>query len=358
MVKAISVLIKLIVVTGLLLVLACSGDNPLGPSVPLPEALGWVEQESPVENHLLAVNFVDSRRGWIAGDRGMILHTIDGGNNWRIQNSGTTNILRDIEFVSLRTGWAVGDNGTILYTENGGRSWKQKETDVTARLEEVVFIDDNTGWISGRNPYTILKTTDGGQNWTNISSGDWRSVRKLRFIDKENGLAIGDAAEMFSTTEGIVSTTDGGATWTVNQEIFTFFISDIIFKDPDTGLFISASYGVTNYEDGSYDVGWHDLVYKTTDGGKSWAQIYRNLGNYMMFGNIFILENNNLLVVGIWAIVSSNDGGNTWTTQFQEYDKEFYSSTFIDSKVGWAVGRDGLILHTTNGGVTPPTVSN
>lgn len=353
MLNTFSISIRILITIGLLLCLACSGDNPLGPAGPLPEAIGWVEQQSPVENHLTSVDFVNRRRGWIVGDKGTILHTNDGGNNWRIQNSGTTDRLRDIEFVSLKTGWAVGDNGTILYTEDGGINWKQKETDVTARLEEVTFIDDNTGWISGRNPYTILKTTDGGQNWTNISSGDWRSVRKLRFIDKENGLAIGDAAEAFSTTEGIVSTTDGGATWTVNQEIYTFFISDIIFKDPDTGFFISASYGATHYEDGSYDVGWHDLVHRTTDGGKSWTLLYKNLGNYMMFGNIFILDSSNLLVVGIWAIVCSSDGGHTWSTQLPYHGMTFYSSTFVDSKTGWAVGENGLILHTTNGGVTP-----
>src|SRR3990172_2432889 len=112
--------------------ITCSGDNPLESNSPLPEALGWVEQVSPVnDTDLVAVDFVNPYRGWIVSEAGTILHTNNGGQNWVIQESGITSTLMDIEFLDLKNGWAVGDVGTIVRTTNGGRNWDVQERGTT-----------------------------------------------------------------------------------------------------------------------------------------------------------------------------------------------------------------------------------
>lgn len=347
MLKDFSISLRLLVITGLLLGLACSDDNPLGPSVPLPEAIGWVEQESPAEGRLLtAVDFVDEGRGWAVGENGVILSTRNGGANWYEQQSGTDNTLRDVDFVDRRNGWAVGHNGTILYTNDGGRKWVAQNSGTSSRLEEVTFLDSQTGWIAGRSMFVFLRTTDGGQHWIQDSIPDFRMLSNLSFVDEKNGLAILDLGK-------VVSSNDGGLSWTVLSETPRRYIWGMSFLNEEYGLIAS-----TRYEIFEGNVGWHDRVYKTLDGGQNWSLIYIKRGGTMFGGKVIIKDRTSIFVAGGPYIQHSSDAGLSWTRQYENYSIELWDAVFISSDVGWAVGKDGTILHTTNGGVTPPTVLN
>ena len=49
-------------------------------------------------------------------------------------------------------------------------------------------------------------------------------------------------------------------------------------------------------------------------------------------------------------IVASSDGGNAWTQSAAPSSADLTAVYFVDSKQGWAVGHDGVILHTVDGG--------
>ena len=53
------------------------------------------------------------------------MKTTDGGLNWNKETSGTDRNLNDIYFMDSNFGWAVGSYGTILHTTNGGLDWKK-----------------------------------------------------------------------------------------------------------------------------------------------------------------------------------------------------------------------------------------
>src|SRR6516165_7196478 len=57
---------------------------------------------------LHAVLFVDADEGWAAGDDGVVLHTIDGGQTWERQPTGIRASLRSIHFLNPYTGWVAG----------------------------------------------------------------------------------------------------------------------------------------------------------------------------------------------------------------------------------------------------------
>lgn len=344
MLKAILVLVAPIVVTGVLLGVACSDDNPLGP---LPEAIGWVEHKSPVEYHLLSIDFIDSRHGWISGVNGTILRTNDGGTKWKNQNSGTINTLRDIDFVNLTTGWAVGLFGTILYTNDSGRNWIAQVSGTTSNLIEVTFLDSLTGWIAGYNPTTILKTSDGGKNWAIDTITEFRIISSLNFADEKNGSVVLDLKH-------VVLSNDGGTSWTVlpdTNKLLIWGMSDI---NDSYGLIVSTTY---EFFDGHTDA--HDKIFETKDGGRNWSLIYRNRFGSMAGGKVFITDKNSIFVVGDLFIQHSSDGGLSWIRQFRhDSDFELWDAAFVSPKVGWVVGEKGLILRTTNGGVSLPTDSN
>ncbi|MCK7524201.1 MAG: hypothetical protein MZV64_44495 [Ignavibacteriales bacterium] len=72
------------------------------------------------DKNLWAVSFLDENNGWVVGDTGTILRTINGSENWIQQPAPTSANLFDICFVDSVNGWIVGDYKTILRTEDRG----------------------------------------------------------------------------------------------------------------------------------------------------------------------------------------------------------------------------------------------
>ena len=61
---------------------------------------------------------------------------------------------------------AVGEFGHVLLSDDNGESWRQAASVPTRNtLVGVTFIDNQTGYAVG-HAATILKTVDGGDNWT------------------------------------------------------------------------------------------------------------------------------------------------------------------------------------------------
>jgi photosystem II stability/assembly factor-like uncharacterized protein len=86
----------------------------------------WVNVALPVtdridrRNGLTDIRFVDSGKGWIVGDAGLVLTTDDGGTSWRVQRSGTEQDLKVVFAVDSRRAWIGGGKGVLLATSTGG----------------------------------------------------------------------------------------------------------------------------------------------------------------------------------------------------------------------------------------------
>jgi len=52
------------------------------------------------------------------------------------------------------------------------------------------------------------------------------------------------------------------------------------------------------------------------------------------------------------VIVVSPNGGENWEAQESGTEQDLKSITFVNDKVGWAVGNSGVIIHTEDGGST------
>jgi photosystem II stability/assembly factor-like uncharacterized protein len=69
-----------------------------------------------------------------AGERGRIVWSDDDGRSWRQAPTPTSVTLTNIRFVSPREGWAVGQMGVILHTLDGGQDWTLQLDGVRANL--------------------------------------------------------------------------------------------------------------------------------------------------------------------------------------------------------------------------------
>ena len=98
---------------------------------------------------LFAVNVVDSLYIYMAGTRGVIMKSTDGGGTWAKLSSGTSFLLYDIKFVDRNTGWVVGSNGYIAKTSNGGVTWSRQLTPSTGNFYSIDFTSPTKGWVVG-----------------------------------------------------------------------------------------------------------------------------------------------------------------------------------------------------------------
>lgn len=161
------------------------------------------------------IYFVKADTGFVVGNGGAILKTVNGGSTWATVVSGTTLQLNSVHFPSTSTGYVVGANGVIRKTINGGDSWSALSTGATRNLNSIFCPAVNSCFAVGDSG-TILKTVDGGSSWsfrTIISSA---SISSVFFLDASTGYAAGTIITgAISTYQHLVlKTTDGGTTWT------------------------------------------------------------------------------------------------------------------------------------------------
>lgn len=89
------------------------------------QQLGWVaERRGAVGKDLNAVYFTDSKRGWAAGDAGLVLHTEDGGVTWSQQLIATSDSINDIYFRDKEDGYLLAGN-MIFRTDDRGLTWRE-----------------------------------------------------------------------------------------------------------------------------------------------------------------------------------------------------------------------------------------
>jgi photosystem II stability/assembly factor-like uncharacterized protein len=138
----------------------------------------------------------------------------------------------------------------------------------------------------------------------------------------------------------ILHTIDGGIIWERVQQGFPYM--DVRFSSDKDGWVA----GLVN-----------EVLY-TPDGGATWISRGANpLSQQLIMKTRFIDRWNGWALVEDhtsgtkYSIFLSYDGGATWKTQYT-FDDTLSDIYFLNDKEGWAVGEAGIILHTSDGGVT------
>ncbi len=87
------------------------------------------------------------RRLVAAGERGRILWSDDSGQTWQQARTPTSVTLTNIRFASPEEGWATGQMGVILHTVDGGQDWAMQLDGVRANqlLVAAAQADIDTG---------------------------------------------------------------------------------------------------------------------------------------------------------------------------------------------------------------------
>ena len=147
----------------------------------------------------------DSTNCWIAGSPGtIIMHSSNSGRNWRPIETPTTLPILDLEFQNETTGWAVGALGLIIHTNDGGRNWKfQRGGNRRVATMPILPHPSTVSWADLANHSTI----DGLRS-------------RFLFLNSPSTLRIGRTSDHVRVHEALVSLGAGCSQPLTDQTLF------------------------------------------------------------------------------------------------------------------------------------------
>ncbi len=294
----------------------------------------------------------DGLRSNVIAGKG-VYKSIDGGNSWELVGLSKTGHIGAVEIhpenhnivYVAAIGNAFGPNPErgVFKTTDGGQTW-EKVLFISDKVgfSDIEFLPGNpdvvfaTAWKAERKPWTIIsggkqeegglyKSVDGGKNWKKMTKGLPSGL--IGKIDL--GVSPADSRILYALVEapgeegGMYKSVDQGKTFSqvsdhggIRTRPFYYTNVEVDPKNPDV-LYVMA----TGY-------------FKSTDGGKSWSRRSVPHGdNHDMWihpenPDLFIQSNDG------GANVTFN-GGETWSTQFNQPTSELYQVEVDDQYPYW-----------------------
>ncbi len=332
---------------------------------------------------------------WVGSPSGGLWKTTDDGATWTVLTDnndvlGVSSIIIHPDYANNPTifigtgdrdggsGWSLSggqwhDNNTVgvLKSIDGGQTWLTTGLSFAVSEKKVVnkilMHPNNTQILLAATSNAIYKTTDGGGNWTQVSSVSHN------YIDME--FKPGDPNVVYASIKGwggkIYRSIDAGDTWAE------------VYSDTDARrieLAVSANESNWVYAIGANSNGGLTAIYKSTNTGDSFSKVYTGGTDKALLGYSCNASGNNtgqgwydlcinanpndanIVYIGGVNTWKSEDGGVSWsvitiwtnysscsgtvqTVHADQHALEFIPGTSILFECN-----DGGVYKTTNGG--------
>ena len=275
-------------------------------------------------------------------------------SGWFLVYNEDSTGLNSVIFPDVNTGYSVGYKNYIpllLKTTNAGENWFQISTAYSYweyTFRKAYFLNQHTGFISvvysGDGPPFgfIVKTTNGGNNWFPPNQGvEGAFINNFTFVNSNTGYAVGSGGGGWYVSSGSkYKTTDGGDNWyvidndgnTTNSNLSVYFLNEI------TGY-------ITRYFKGTQ---FSPNILKTTDSGTSWVELLP-YGWLRLLKSVYFLDENTGIACGN-GIIMTTTGGNDWFKV--EESSGLNIIKFVSSSAVICVGDSNRILKSPDGGNT------
>jgi photosystem II stability/assembly factor-like uncharacterized protein len=286
----------------------------------------------------MCLKFWDNNTGYHAGilynsSTFNIHKTTNGGLNYVDQNSNfTAQRFMSVWILHPDTVFMSGNYGKIIKTVNGGTNWSTMYSDTTLQFWGLWFTSSMTGYVAGSNG-VIKKTTNKGDNWISQTTPTITALDGIWFVNENTGYVGG--ANVF------LKTTDAGATWVNKTGLFISpfeTAQSVYFSDANTGYYCT---NTTNCR-----------IVKTTNGGDTWSLINDIANVGAGWDMSFVNATTGYVCTGAGNILKTTNAGLNWGVQNTPLTENLYQIHFPSVNTGFVACWSGKIMKTTNGGLT------
>ncbi|MFD4623591.1 WD40/YVTN/BNR-like repeat-containing protein [Streptomyces sp. NPDC058475] len=317
----------------------------------------WELKDSGTDVRFRGLSAVSREAAWVAGSKGTVLRTTDGGASWRnVSPPGAADLeFRDVEAFDARRAVVLaigeGEASRVLRTDDGGATWTEsfRNTDAKAFYDCLTFLDQRHGLamsdpVDGK--FRILSTSDGGRSWK-VLPGDGMPAAQdgeAGFAASGQCLVASGPRDVWLATGGgararVLHSADRGLTWTATD-------TPIPAGDPARGVFALAfrdrTHGLAVGGDYRADQASPQAAALTPDGGRTWAPAAQPPPAYRSGAAWFPHSRTAALAVGPTGTDLTTDGGRTWRT----VDTGSYDTVDCTPDLGcWASGEKGRVAR-------------
>ncbi|MCP4596788.1 MAG: glycosyl hydrolase [Neptuniibacter sp.] len=207
----------------------------------------WAVQNVPVKAHLQDISAWDENNAVVVGNNGVALYTRDGGVTWQQAEAPVNDVvnkLLDVKVYDEGEAWAVGAFGTILRSNDYGQTWSYARETEDFILNEITKRAD--GGLVAVGEFGSILISDQGSNWQMVTAPVESSLMAIDFQDATTGIAAG--------LEGVLlKTTDGGFNWSRVGNALAF---PKVEADPGVGVALDGGWRDVTTEH-IFSVFWH-----------------------------------------------------------------------------------------------------
>lgn len=328
---------------------SCKKNNllptPTGETLPFEnENIKLEVISSTVPPNIRDVHFFNASTGVAISYEAKIYKTIDNGVNWTVQYSNPVpdQPFSHILFTNSEVGYVVGGStacggtgcipsgGVILKTIDGGNNWSRVLQ--MSKVEFVSIASNGSGdlfAVSNGTKGRIIKSTNAGSSWTTIDSTDFR-LGKITF-NNNYGFCTGQNGK-------IIRSSDNGGTWALTATLSALYTDDIKFNKGNGYCIANNQTVYKTIDDGNNWTQKFHTEFQTYILNPLTENSCLAFGGGRSFGD-FVL-------VSYGAIRQTTNAGNDWTeTEFSDI-VPIRCSSFFSVKDGYAVSGTKLIKVT------------
>ena len=313
----------------------------------------WKPVASGTFKDLLSISFGSATTGYIGGKDSLMLKTTDAGATWQVLPlagifSPSRKDIVAVDFVSANVGYITvavhpqSYNSRVYKTTDGGNSWTWLLTGDAVPLRCHFFTEGN-GYIAGSTfykGYAVDKVQGGALTGGKVfSANPYLFFRAIDFRNQNMGLVAGDS--------GLVARTfNSGADWDTLRIPDPATVHALAFLNDSTVMAATDNSGAT--------------LLISTDTGRTWVVDYASLTfDYPVMNALVRSSKDSFVAVGTSA-TTPGKGTIYWHdhtfNRFQHVDQPLYGVAMRDDSIAYAVGANGLIV--TNAISTPLDIAN